>query len=154
MISLVAKSVSEPCVSLVNTWFVKVYRRLLSIFCHLRNHWEESKQFNRSYETWDLNSEIACNHERLGVYSIGQQGRFKISCCLLCCAGTQPSKSENWFSWNKPCNVGGLTRAVPVSGSFCSHTCLCGPRFPKRNEDVFGENEVLRSLWSVWLPTL
>lgn len=41
---------------------------------------------------------------------------------------------------------GVLAGAKPGSGSWCSHACLCGPTFPNRNEDVFGENVVLRSL--------
>lgn len=50
MVSFVAKSLSEPFVSLVNTWFVKVHRRLLSIFCHLRKQLDTGrKQYQIRY---------------------------------------------------------------------------------------------------------
>lgn len=46
--------------------------------------------------------------------------------------GTGPAEKEpskKWcFGWSNT-----------WSGSQCSHMCLCGPTFPSRNEDVFGE---------------
>jgi len=70
MISLVAKSLSEPCVSLVNIWFVKIQGKLLSIFCHLSKHLDAGGKVDSSINLRKLETSI----QKLPV----------IMKCLLC----------------------------------------------------------------------
>lgn len=58
MISLVTKSPSEPCVSLVNIWFVNVRRKLLSIFCHLSKHLDAGRKVHSSTDLRKLETSI------------------------------------------------------------------------------------------------
>lgn len=162
MVSFVAKSLSEPFVSLVNTWFVKVHRRLLSIFCHLRKQLDTGrKQYQiRYWSSTDLRKlETSIQKQPVimkGLVCIPLDNRAGLKSVVASSVVPAHSQADQrtGSAETGPSNIGVLTGAVPGSGSLCSHTCLCGPKFPNTNEDVFGENEVLRSLWSVWSPTL
>lgn len=157
MVSLVAKSLSEPCVSLVNTWFVKVHRGLLTIFCHLRKHSATGRKVNSSTDLRKLETSIQkLTVVMKGLVCIPLDDRAVLKSVAASSVVPAHSQADQraGSAETKPSNIGVLTRAVSGSGSLCSQTCLCGPKVPKRNEDMFGENEVLRSLWSVWSPTL
>lgn len=144
-------------VSLVNTWFVKVHRRLLGIFCHLRKHLATGRKVNSSTDLRKLETSIQkLSVVMKGLVFIPLDDRAVLKSVAASSVLLAHSQADQRTSSaeTKPSNIGILTRAVSGSGSLCSHTCLCGPKSPKRNEDMFEENEVLRSLWSVWSSTL
>lgn len=125
MVSLVAESLSEPCVSVFNTSLVKVHRRLLSIFCQLRKHLNTGRKVNSSTGLRKLETSIQILPVIMkGLICIPLDNRAVLK--SVAASSVVPSRSQadqrTGSAENKPSNVGVLARGAAGSGSLCSHT--------------------------------
>lgn len=125
MVSLEAKFLSEPYVSLVNTWFNKVHRRLLSIFCHLRKHLDTGRKVNSSTDLRKLDTliqKLPVIMKDLMCIPLDDKAVLKSVAASYVVLAYSPADQRTSSADSKPSNIGVLTGAVPGL-AHCAATC-------------------------------
>lgn len=134
MVSLVAKSLSEPCVSLVNTWLVKVHRRLPSIFCHLRKHLDTGRKVNSSTDLRKLETliqKLPVIMKDLVWIPLDDKAVLKSVAASSVVLVYSQADQRTGSAETKPSNIGVLTRAVPGLGHCAATHAYVVPNSPR-----------------------